>query len=219
MINLRCLVIHVSKPSGFPYNLGALWSHQISIVSNARWIPCCLPSSQNAPPALSLSHLLQGWRACLNPTVFQDALKSCNPLLSWLNLQDLPRAPSHAALQDNVISRETTFAPHLDNTLISSCPLTPLPHQSILARHKVLRAPPTRRRQGASVGQHVLWANSVSLGNLAGRDCRSCFQRLALPRVLAGYPWAASGSYLGNTREQRVQLGCPAKRPLLVPYF
>lgn len=102
--------------------LGPLWSHQISMVSNARWIPCCLCSSQNVRPALSLSHLLQDCRLCLNPLVFQYALKSCSPLLAKFT----SLARSHAAVQNSMMSRESTFTPCLDNTFMSSCPLTPL---------------------------------------------------------------------------------------------
>lgn len=70
--------------------------------------------------ARSLSHLLQGCRACLNPQVFQEGLNSCSSLLSWLSFQALPGDPSNTALQDNVTSRDTSFAPHLDNTFMSS---------------------------------------------------------------------------------------------------
>lgn len=92
--------------------------------------------------------------------------------------------------------------------------LTPLPHQPLPPRHNVLRGLLTRRRQGASVGHHTLCTNSVCLENLAVRDCRTCFQCLALPHLLAGYPWSPSGSFLGASREKWGQLGCPAKWPL-----
>lgn len=75
----------------------------------------------------------------------------------------------------------------------------------------VLRDLLTRRRQGASAGHHTLWANSVCLEILAVRDCRTCFQCLALPHLLAGYLWSPSGSFLGASREEWGQLGCPAK--------
>lgn len=89
-------------------------------------------------------------------------------------------------------------------------------HQPIPPRHKVLRA---RRKQRASVGQHALWANSVFLGCLAGRDCRSHFQCLALSHLLAGYPWSAPGSYSDASREQWVQLGALPSVPFCFPIF
>lgn len=96
-------------------------------------------------------------------------------------------------------------------TLLWILALTPLPHQP---RHRVLRALLTRRRQ-----EHqrdiTHWASSVCLENLAVRDGRTCLQCLALPHLLAGYPWSPSGSFLGASREEWGQLGCPAKCPLL----
>lgn len=103
---------------------------------------------------------------------------------------------------------------HTLMTILWVLALTPLLHQPIPPRQNVLRPLFTRRRQGAPVDHHKLWANSVCLENLAARDCKTCFQCLALPHLLPGYPRSPSGSILGASREEWGQLGCSAKCPL-----
>lgn len=108
-------------------------------------------------------------------------------------------------------------APHFGNIVMSSCFFTPMFHQSIPLKTQSAKIPTHPQKARPLVVLHIFWTYLVSPGDLVGKDWNSFYRCLPLPQLLAQYHGSVVNRYLGISREQSMQLGCPI--PFLFPIF
>lgn len=107
--------VRISSQPGSSLELPHLHGQQCQVdpmlLTQLTECPSCFVPFPSAPGLLNMLKL-QYSKTPLSPAV-----------LSYLGSV---YKPCHRMLQENKISRDTAFAPYLDKTLMSSCPLTPL---------------------------------------------------------------------------------------------